>query len=101
MGEREQRDREQREREQRERERTEIPPPPPPPAGEPERAARKMDVDEDYGDEADEDKKGGIASATASGPGSASGEAKTASPTGPNGHQWRYKRPTKGGSLGL
>merc|ERR1712098_484696 len=42
--EREQRDREQREREQRERERTEIPPPPPPPAGEPERAARKMDV---------------------------------------------------------
>jgi glucose repression mediator protein len=58
------------------------PPPPPAPISEPERAARKMDVDEDYDDDGEEDKKGGFIS----GPGSASGDAKTGSPTGVNGH---------------
>ena len=78
-----------------------IPPPPPPasaakeypaeerlpsgPIPEPERAARKMDVDEDYDDEGDEDKKGGIVSATGSGPSSTS-EDKVMSPNGVNGH---------------
>ena len=38
--------------------------------GEPERAARKVEVDEDYDDDGEEDKKGGIVSAT----GSTSGE---------------------------
>jgi hypothetical protein len=45
-----------------------------------------MDVDEDYDDDGEEDKKGGIVSASGSGPGSASGEAKTTSPSGVNGH---------------
>jgi len=45
-----------------------------------------MDVDEDYDDDGEEDKKGGIVSATGSGSGSASGEVKAASPTGVNGH---------------
>lgn len=45
-----------------------------------------MEVDEDYDDDGDEDKKGGIISAGASGPGSASGETKTTSPVGVNGH---------------
>lgn len=54
------------------------------PVGEPERAARKMDVDEDYDDDGDDEKKG-VVSAGESGPGSASGEAKTGSPTGVNG----------------
>ncbi|CAG8980812.1 hypothetical protein HYALB_00003738 [Hymenoscyphus albidus] len=79
----------ERERE-RERERMEhpAPPPPPPQVGEPERAARKMDVDEDYDDDGEEDKKGGIVSTAGSGPGSASGETRvaTTSPTGVNGH---------------
>jgi glucose repression mediator protein len=54
--------------------------------GEPERAARKMDVDEDYDDDGEEDKKGGIVSVAGSGPGSSSGDAKTTSPTAINGH---------------
>jgi hypothetical protein len=45
-----------------------------------------MDVDEDYDDEGEEDKKGGIVSTSASGPGSATGEAKATSPSGVNGH---------------
>jgi hypothetical protein len=45
-----------------------------------------MEVDEDYDDDGEEDKKGGIVSASGSGPSSASGEAKTTSPTGINGH---------------
>ena len=69
-----------------ERERLDHPPPPPPPVGEPERAARKMDVDEDYDDEGEEDKKGGILSATGSAPGSATRDANSSSPTGVNGH---------------
>jgi glucose repression mediator protein len=67
----------------------ERPPPPPsqaPPVGEPERASRKMDVDEDYDDSGEEDKKGGIVSASGSGPASTSGEAKATSPAGVNGH---------------
>jgi glucose repression mediator protein len=54
----------------------------------PERAARKMDVDEDYDDDGEEDKKGGIVPAAASGPGSASGEKITSpvAPTAVNGH---------------
>ena len=51
------------------------PVPHPPTLGEPERAARKMDVDEDYDDSGEEDKKSG------SGPGSATGEQKNATPT--------------------
>jgi glucose repression mediator protein len=68
----------------RERERPEhaIPPPPQIQSEEPERAARKMEVDEDYDDEGDEDKKGGIVS----GPASAAGDAKATSPAGVNGH---------------
>jgi len=45
-----------------------------------------MEVDEDYDDDGDDEKKGGIISAAGSGPGSASGDGKTASPTGVNGH---------------
>ncbi|KAM3079368.1 glucose repression mediator protein [Clarireedia jacksonii] len=67
--------------------RMEQPPPPQPaPISEPERAARKMDVDEDYDDEGEEDKKGSIISAQGSAPPSATGDAKTTSPTGVNGH---------------
>lgn len=65
------------------RERQDHPPPPPAPVGEPERAARKMDVDEDYDDEGEDEKKGAV-SAGGSGPGSASGD-KTGSPAGVNG----------------
>lgn len=62
-------------------------PPPPPPQQqqhEPERAARKMDIDEEYDDSGEDEKK---APHPASGPGSASGEMKNTSPTGmmPNG----------------
>ena len=71
---------------ERERERLDHPPPPHTPIGEPERAARKMDVDEDYDDDGDDDKKGGIVSAAGSGPASAAGDAKTSSPTAVNGH---------------
>ncbi len=69
---------------ERERDRAEhaITAAPQPPSEEPERAARKMDVDEDYDDDGDEDKKGGIIS----GPGSASGDAKAMSPAVVNGH---------------
>ena len=70
---------------ERERERMDQPPPPPP-LGEPERAARKMEVDEDYDDDGEEDKKGNIVSANGSGPGSSAGDTKATSPTGVNGH---------------
>lgn len=64
-----------------------APPPPPeqaaasrpaPPTSEPERAARKMDVDEDYDDSGEDDKKAVLANGSA--PGSVSAESKT-SPT--------------------
>ncbi|EHK98143.1 putative General transcriptional corepressor ssn6 [Glarea lozoyensis 74030] len=76
---------------ERERERMERPPPPtsqapPPPVGEPERASRKMDIDEDYDDSGEEDKKGGIVSGSGSGPASTSGEVKATSPAVVNGH---------------
>jgi len=53
----------------------------PPIINEPERAARKMEVDEDYDDSGEEDKKTGIVSGTASGPASASSEMKNGTPT--------------------
>lgn len=62
--------------------RMEHPPAPHPPSVEPERAARKMDVDEDYDDSGEEDKKAGIAPGSASGSGSAAaGEMKNGTPT--------------------
>jgi hypothetical protein len=48
--------------------------------GEPERAARKVEFDEDYDDSGEEDKKAGVVSGPASGPSSAS-EMKNATPT--------------------
>lgn len=45
---------------------------------EPERAARKMDVDDDYDDD---DEKKNITNGPASGPGSSAGDAKNATPT--------------------
>jgi hypothetical protein len=48
---------------------------------EPERAARKMDVDEDYDDSGEDDKKAVIASGSGSAPNSATGEMKTTTPT--------------------
>lgn len=54
-------------------------PRPAPPAAEPERAARKMEVDEDYDDSGEDEKKAGIV-ANGSGPGSAAGDAKTSTP---------------------
>jgi glucose repression mediator protein len=51
---------------------------PAPPAAEPERAARKMDVDEDYDDSGEDEKKAVLANG--SGPSSATGDVK-ASPT--------------------
>jgi glucose repression mediator protein len=63
----------------RERERQEHSAPPPPPAmGEPERAARKMDVDEDYDDEGDDDKK---PSGPATGGPASAAEGKNRSPS--------------------
>ncbi|KAI0025109.1 hypothetical protein F4780DRAFT_722274 [Xylariomycetidae sp. FL0641] len=53
---------------------------PAPQMNEPERAARKMEVDDDYDDSGEEEKKVPI-NGTAPGPGSASGEMKTATPT--------------------
>lgn len=66
-----------------ERPRNEHPaaPAPPPQINEPERAARKMDVDEDYDDSGEEEKKVNVASGPASGPGSNSGEMKNTTPT--------------------
>lgn len=52
------------------------------PASEPERAARKLDVDEDYDDDGEEDKKGGIVSA----PESTSGTGDKQASPGVNGH---------------
>lgn len=57
------------------------PPPHPPIVNEPERAARKMDVDEDYDDSGEEDKKTGILSGPPTGSGPASGEMKNGAPT--------------------
>ncbi|KAH9907891.1 hypothetical protein F4778DRAFT_719520 [Xylariomycetidae sp. FL2044] len=54
--------------------------PAPPQISEPERAARKMDVDDDYDDSGEEEKKIGVGGPT-SGPGSTSGEMKTTTPT--------------------
>ncbi|KAI1269622.1 hypothetical protein F5Y18DRAFT_370800 [Xylariaceae sp. FL1019] len=63
---------------QEDRPRLEHPPAPALPR-EPERAARKMDVDEDYDDSGEEEKKTGPA--LASGPASANGEMKATTPT--------------------
>lgn len=55
-------------------------------SGEPERAeraARKMDVDENYDESGDEDKKGASTSASGSG--------KATSPVGPSGHGNGFK----------
>ena len=51
-------------------------PPHPPAVNEPERAARKMDVDDDYDDSGEDEKKAGAASGPGSGPGSQPGEMK-------------------------
>ncbi|KAM0348423.1 hypothetical protein ACHAPU_004396 [Fusarium lateritium] len=56
-----------------------APPPRPAPITEPERAARKMDVDEDYDDSGEDEKKAAIVT-NGSGPGSAAGDAKTSTP---------------------
>jgi hypothetical protein len=67
---------------QEDRARNENPPAPapvPPQINEPERAARKMDVDEDYDDSGEEEKKINVG-APSSGPASASGELKTSTP---------------------
>jgi len=63
--------------------RMEHPPAPHPPmASEPERAARKMEVDEDYDDDGDDDKKAGIAQGPAPGSGPAPApEMKNGTPT--------------------
>jgi len=53
----------------------------PPPVNEPERAARKMDVDEDYDDNSGDDEKKPNITANGSGPGSAASERKTTTPT--------------------
>lgn len=54
----------------------------PPIVNEPERAARKMDVDEDYDDNSEEDKKAGAAPSSASGSApSAASEIKNGTPT--------------------
>ncbi|KAI1004755.1 General transcriptional corepressor [Podosphaera aphanis] len=68
--------------EERERERHDHAPLSKHPATEPERAKRKMDVDEDYDDDADDDKK--ASGLLATGPGSLSGpgDVKTKSPSG-------------------
>ena len=52
----------------------------PPPSTEPERAARKMEVDEDYDDSGEEEKKVPVG-APASGPPSIAGEMRTTTPT--------------------
>lgn len=72
----------------------EHPPAPHPPIMNepPERAGRAMDVDDDYDDSGEEDKKAGIVSGPASGPGSATSDIKNGTtPTsaginGINGH---------------
>ncbi|CAJ2511642.1 Uu.00g072670.m01.CDS01 [Anthostomella pinea] len=60
--------------------RLEHPPASAPQMNEPERAARKMDVDEDYDDSGEEEKKPVPAGPT-SGPGSATGDMKISTPT--------------------
>jgi len=62
--------------------RLEHPAAPQAPINEPERAARKMDVDEDYDDSGEDEKKGPVTSGPASGPGSTSGDIKNSTPTG-------------------
>lgn len=71
---------------QEERARLEHPPAPvTPQVNEPERAARKMDVDEDYDDSGEEEKKVGMGG-PASGPGpTAAAELKTSTPTSAGG----------------
>lgn len=60
----------------------EHPPAPHPQAlNEPERAARKMDVDEDYDDSGEEEKKAPATSASGSASNSGPGELKNATPT--------------------
>ncbi|KAF5228543.1 hypothetical protein FAUST_11018, partial [Fusarium austroamericanum] len=49
------------------------------PVSEPERAARKMEVDEDYDDSGEDEKKTAVVT-NGSGPGSAAGDAKTSTP---------------------
>ncbi|KJZ75040.1 hypothetical protein HIM_05526 [Hirsutella minnesotensis 3608] len=61
-----------------------LPPPPPVPA-EPERAARKMEVDEDYDDSGEDDKKGVLANGSGAGPGSAEAKSSTPATAGVNG----------------
>lgn len=56
---------------------------PAPLVAEPERAARKMDVDEDYDDSGEDEKKAAVLT-NGSGPGSSSGEIKTSTPTTSN-----------------
>lgn len=63
--------------------RMDHPPAPHPSANnEPERAARKMEVDEDYDDSGEEDKKAGILPGSTSGPASASADMKNGGPNG-------------------
>lgn len=57
-----------------------APAPPPSQISERERAARKMEVDDDYDDSGEEEKKVSINGA-ASGPGSAAGDIKNTTPT--------------------
>jgi general transcriptional corepressor CYC8 len=65
-----------------ERQNMDHPPAPrPPPMNEPERAARKVEVDEDYDDSGEDEKKAGIAATNGSGPTSAAAELKTSTPT--------------------
>lgn len=63
---------------ERQHERPHPPTSHPPVASEPERAARKMDVDEDYDDSGEDEKKNGIIPGAGSGPGSSSGDMKAA-----------------------
>ena len=56
------------------------PVPRPPPLGEPERAARKMDVDEDYDDSGEDEKKVALTGTNGSGPAPPPGDMKPAAP---------------------
>jgi hypothetical protein len=57
------------------------PAPHPPPVTEPERAARKMDVDDDYDDDGEEDKKPSLANGATPVSGPAAADIKTTTPT--------------------
>lgn len=66
---------------QDERQRLEHPSAPAPPQmNEPERAARKMDVDDDYDDSGEEEKKVNV-NGVVSGPGSSTSDMKNTTPT--------------------